>query len=72
VEFEITEPEIGQSNTKSTTAAGERTDTTNNSAITYLNVIDQQIRVLLLEGSLLGHDLSAAFLMRTTKSMSMR
>jgi hypothetical protein len=51
VEFEITEPEIGQYEYEVHVQPLENeTDTTNNSAITYLNVIDQQIRVLLLEG----------------------
>jgi hypothetical protein len=51
VEFEITEPEIGQYEYEVRVQPLENeVDTTNNSAITYLNVIDQQIRVLLLEG----------------------
>jgi hypothetical protein len=51
VEFEITEPEIGQYEYEVHVQPLENeADTTNNSAITYLNVIDQQIRVLLLEG----------------------
>ena len=51
VEFEIAEPEIGQYEYEVHVQPLENeVDTTNNSAITYLNVIDQQIRVLLLEG----------------------
>jgi hypothetical protein len=51
VEFEVTEPETGQYEYEIRALPLENeTDTANNSAITYLNVIDQQIRVLLLEG----------------------
>jgi hypothetical protein len=51
VEFEIVEPETGQYEYEVRVQPLENeVDTTNNSAITYLNVIDQQIRVLLLEG----------------------
>ena len=51
VEFEVTEPEIGQYEYEVRVLPLENeVDTANNSAITYLNVIDQQIRVLLLEG----------------------
>ena len=51
VEFEVTEPAVGQYEyeVRAQPLANE-VDTANNSAITYLNVIDQQIRVLLLEG----------------------
>ena len=51
VEFEVTEPEVGQYEYEVHVQPLENeVDTANNSAITYLNVIDQQIRVLLLEG----------------------
>src|SRR6185503_3520 len=51
VEFEIVEPEIGQYEYEVRVQPLEaEVDAANNSAITYLNVIDQQIRVLLLEG----------------------
>ena len=52
VDFEVTEPEVGQFEyeIRVVPLAGE-VDTENNSALTYLNVIDQQIQVLLLEGS---------------------
>ena len=51
VEFEVTEPETGQYEYEVRVQPLENeTDTANNSAITYLNVIDQQIRVLVLEG----------------------
>ena len=52
IEFEVTEPGTGQFEyeVQAVALAGEA-DTTNNSAITFLNVIDQQIRVLVLEGS---------------------
>ncbi len=51
IEFEITEPETGQYEYEvQVQPLANETDTTNNSAITYLNVIDQQIHVLLLEG----------------------
>jgi len=52
VDFEVTEPAVGQYEYEVRVVPLENeTDTANNSAITYLNVIDQQIRVLLLEGS---------------------
>lgn len=51
VEFEIVEPETGQYEYEVRVQPLEsEVDAANNSAITYLNVIDQQIRVLLLEG----------------------
>lgn len=51
VEFEVTEPEIGQYEYEVRVQPLEgETDYANNSAITYLNVIDQQVRVLMLEG----------------------
>lgn len=51
VDFEVEEPEVGQYEYEVHVQPLEHeTDTANNSAITYLNVIDQQIRVLLLEG----------------------
>lgn len=51
VEFEVTEPEVGQYEYEvQVQPLAHEVDTDNNSAITYLNVIDQQIRVLLLEG----------------------
>jgi hypothetical protein len=51
VEFEIVEPETGQYEYEVRVLPLEgEVDPANNSAITYLNVIDQQIRVLLLEG----------------------
>lgn len=51
VEFEVTEPETGQYEYEvRVQPLEEEVDTDNNSAITYLNVIDQQIRVLVLEG----------------------
>jgi hypothetical protein len=52
VEFEVAEPEVGQYEyeIRAVPLPGE-IDTENNSALTYLNVIDQQIQVLLLEGS---------------------
>lgn len=51
VEFEVTEPETGQYEYEVRVPPVENeVDTANNSAITYLNVIDQQIRVLLVEG----------------------
>jgi hypothetical protein len=51
VEFEVTEPEVGQYEYEVRAVPLEHeVDSANNSAITYLNVIDQQIRVLLLEG----------------------
>lgn len=51
VEFEVAEPETGQYEYEIRVPPLEKeVDLANNSAITYLNVIDQQIRVLLLEG----------------------
>ncbi|MGC3960749.1 MAG: VWA domain-containing protein [Verrucomicrobiota bacterium] len=51
VEFEVLEPETGQYEYEVRALPLEaEADNANNSAITYLNVIDQQIRVLLLEG----------------------
>lgn len=51
VEFEITEPETGQYEYEVRVQPLENeVDAANNSAITYLNVIDQQIRTLVLEG----------------------
>ncbi len=52
VEFEVVEPQVGQFEyeIRVVPLPGE-IDTENNSALTYLNVIDQQIQVLLLEGS---------------------
>jgi len=52
VDFEVVEPEVGQFEyeIRVVPLVGE-TDTENNSALTYLNVIDQQIQVLLLEGA---------------------
>jgi hypothetical protein len=51
VEFEVAEPETGQYEYEvRVLPLPDEVDTANNSAITYLNVIDQQIRVLLLEG----------------------
>jgi hypothetical protein len=51
VEFEVAEPEVGQFEFEVRVLPLENeVDSANNSAITYLNVIDQQIRVLILEG----------------------
>ncbi|HEX5220436.1 MAG TPA: VWA domain-containing protein [Verrucomicrobiae bacterium] len=51
VEFEVIEPEVGQYEYEVRVLPLEgEVDNANNSAITYLNVIDQQIRVLVLEG----------------------
>ncbi len=52
VHFDVTEPAVGQYEyeIRVTPLQGE-TDTENNRALTYLNVIDQQIQVLFLEGS---------------------
>ncbi|HYR57421.1 MAG TPA: hypothetical protein VEO95_02280 [Chthoniobacteraceae bacterium] len=52
VNFEVTEPAIGQYEyeVRVRPLDGE-IDTENNRALTYLNVIDQQIQVLFLEGS---------------------
>ena len=50
-EFEVLEPEIGQYEYEVRAHPLENeVDSGNNSAITYLNVVDQQIRILLLEG----------------------
>ena len=51
LEFEVAEPEVGQYEYEvHAQPLANEVDTANNSAITYLNVIDQQVRVLLLEG----------------------
>ncbi|HTA31645.1 MAG TPA: hypothetical protein VK731_14220, partial [Candidatus Cybelea sp.] len=51
VEFEVDEPVAGQYEYEvRVLPLDKEVDTANNSAITFLNVIDQQIRVLLLEG----------------------
>jgi hypothetical protein len=51
VEFEVAEPVVGQYEYEvHVQPLANEVDTANNSAITYLNVIDQQVRVLLLEG----------------------
>ncbi len=51
VQFEVTEAEVGQYEYEvQVLPLSEEVDAKNNSAITYLNVIDQQIRVLVLEG----------------------
>lgn len=52
VNFDVTEPTVGQYEyeIRVTPVAGE-SDVENNRALTYLNVIDQQIQVLFLEGS---------------------
>jgi len=51
VEFEVVEPEIGQYEYEVRVQPVEaESDTANNSALTCMNVIDQQIRVLVLEG----------------------
>ena len=51
VEFEVVEPQTGQYEYEIRVLPLEHeVDTANNSALTYLNVIDQQIHVLLLEG----------------------
>jgi hypothetical protein len=50
-EFEVTEPDTGQYEYEvRAMPLDSEADTANNSAITYLNVIDQQIRVLVMEG----------------------
>jgi len=52
VQFEVTENEVGQYEYEiRATPVEQEVDSANNSAITYLNVIDQQLRILLLEGS---------------------
>ncbi len=52
VHFDVTEPAVGQYEyeLRATPLEGEN-DRENNRALTYLNVIDQQIQVLFLEGS---------------------
>jgi hypothetical protein len=51
VEFEVTEPDTGQFEYEvRALPLDNEADIANNSAITYLNVIDQQIRVLVMEG----------------------
>jgi hypothetical protein len=51
VEFEVIEPQTGQYEYEVRVQPLENeVDTANNSAITFLNVIDQQVRVLLVEG----------------------
>jgi len=51
VDFEIVEPQVGQYEYEVRVVPLEHeVDTANNSAITYLNVIDQQIRALVVEG----------------------
>lgn len=51
VEFEVVEPQVGQFEYEvRATPLPDELDAANNSAMTYLNVIDQRIRVLLLEG----------------------
>jgi len=51
VDFEVTEPQVGQYEYEvHVQPLPMETDASTNSAITYLNVIDEQIRVLLLEG----------------------
>ena len=51
IHFDVTEPVVGQFEyeVRAVPLAGE-VDEENNSALTYLNVIDQQIRVLFVEG----------------------
>jgi hypothetical protein len=50
-EFEVTEPDTGQYEYEvRAMPLDNEADSANNSAITYLNVIDQQIRVLVMEG----------------------
>ena len=52
VDFEVVEPEVGQFEYEIKIVPLENEITAdNNSALTYLNVIDQQIQVLLLEGA---------------------
>ncbi|HEY2343835.1 MAG TPA: hypothetical protein VGH90_12415, partial [Chthoniobacteraceae bacterium] len=52
VHFDVTEPNVGQYEYELRVAPLEgETDRENNHAITYLNVIDQQIQVLVLEGA---------------------
>lgn len=50
-EFEVIEPEIGQYEYEiRVLPLDHEVDSANNSAITYLNIVDQQIRILMLEG----------------------
>lgn len=52
VEFEVTEEKVGQFEYEvRTLAVKNETELDNNSALTFLNVIDQQIQVLFLEGA---------------------
>ena len=52
VAFTVKEPETGQFQYEvKVPPTGEETDSGNNNAFTYLNVIDEKIRVLILEGS---------------------
>ncbi|MEP6670380.1 MAG: hypothetical protein ABJF10_14565 [Chthoniobacter sp.] len=52
VNFDVTEPAVGQYEYEiRVTPLPNEADTENNRALTYLNVIDQQIQVLFLEGS---------------------
>jgi hypothetical protein len=52
VEFEVVEPVVGQYEYEvRVLPLQQEVDLANNSAITYLNVIDQQIKVLVLEGA---------------------
>lgn len=52
VAFTIKEPETGQFQYEvKAVITGKETDLNNNNAFTYLNVIDEKIRVLILEGS---------------------
>lgn len=52
IEFTVTEPEAGQFEYEiRAQPIYKETTITNNSAITYLNVLDDKLRVLLLEGS---------------------
>lgn len=52
VEFDVVEPATGQFEYEvRVQPLPNEVDTDNNSAITYLNVIDQQLRVLILEGA---------------------
>lgn len=50
--FAVKEPEVGQFQFEvKAVVTGEETDRNNNNAFTYLNVIDEKIRILILEGS---------------------
>ena len=52
VAFTVKEPKTGQFQYEvKVLPSGKETDTNNNNAFTYLNVIDEKIRVLILEGS---------------------